>query len=175
MDAPAGTARWRRIGPALYVLWAAAAISLAIAKAGLSAESVTRLLVLAFLLAQFALRPLFVKALPTLAPRARFVVLGTALATAVEGFHMISKPVFASLRVGPGTPLAQALASFGIDLLFTVPAYVAILSVMWTFVSRHRYPTWSYVLAMGSRRRSATAGSSSSRDSRRSSFSSRTP
>lgn len=138
-----------RAGPALYCLWAAAAIGLSIAVAGLSAESVTRLLVIAFLFVQLALRPALVKALPTRTPRARFVVLGTLLAAVVEGFHMISTPVFRSLRVGPETPLVLGLKFYALDLLFTLPAYLVIFSVIWFFVERYRYATWPYVVLMG--------------------------
>lgn len=140
---------WRWIGPALYVLWTAGAIGLAIAKAGLTAESVTRLLVVAFLLVELALRPVLVKALPSLASRLRFVVLATLLAAVVEGCHMISKPLFASLRVGRDATFAQALGRYAVDLAFTVPAYLLIFAVMFAFVRRFRYPTWSYVLGMG--------------------------
>lgn len=138
-----------RVGPALYCVWAAAAIGLSIALAGLSAESVTRILVIAFLFVQLALRSTLVKALPALTPRARFVVLGTLLAAVVEGFHMISTPVFLSLRVGRETPLAMGLKFYALDLLFTLPAYLVIFSVIWFFVERHRYATWPYVVLMG--------------------------
>jgi hypothetical protein len=137
------------LGPALYVLWSALAIGGSIALAGMNAESVTRLLVLAFLLAQLALRERLADAFSGLAPKIRFVVLGTLLAAAVEGFHMISTPVFLSLRVGRGTPPARALASYGLDLLFTVPAYLAIFSVIAFFVFRYRYGTWAYVVGVG--------------------------
>ncbi|HEY3351253.1 MAG TPA: hypothetical protein VGM13_15870 [Thermoanaerobaculia bacterium] len=43
---------WSEAGPKLYVLWAALAIALSISVAGLTAESVTRLLVIGFLFAQ---------------------------------------------------------------------------------------------------------------------------
>lgn len=110
---------FRVIGPALYVLWAAVSITLAIAVTGLTPENVTRLLVVGFLLVQLALRARLVKVLPALPPRTRFVVLGTALAAVVEGFHMISVPVFPWLRVGPETPLAQGLLRYAADLAFT--------------------------------------------------------
>ena len=138
-----------RVGPTLYCLWAAGAIGLAIALAGLTPESVTRLLVIAFLFVQIALRSKLAKALPSLAPRLRFVVLGTLLAAVVEGFHMISSPVFLSLRIGRDTPPAQGLKFYELDLLFTVPAYLVIFSVIWFFVDRYRYATWPYVVVMG--------------------------
>lgn len=137
------------IWPVLYCLWATLAIGSAIAFSGFSAETVTRLLVIAFLFGQIALRSMLVKALPQLAPKARFIVLGTMFAVVVEGFHMISTPVFLSLRVGMGTSLAQGFTNYALDLLFTVPAYLAIFSVIWGFVNRYRYPLWHYVIIMG--------------------------
>jgi hypothetical protein len=139
----------RVIGPVSYVLWAAISITLAIAVTGLTPENVTRLLVIGFLLLQLALRAKLVKALPALTPRTRFVVFGTALAAVVEGLHMISVPVFPSLRVGPGTTLAQGLFRYAVDLAFTVPAYLVIFTVIFAFVDRWRYSTWAYAILMG--------------------------
>jgi hypothetical protein len=138
-----------RLGPKLYCAWAALAVGGSIALAGLTAESVTRLLVIGFLLGQIVFRARLAAALPSLAPRARFVVMGTLLAAVVEGFHMISTPVFLSLRVDRATPPLLALRAWALDLLFTVPAYLVIFSVIWFFVSRYRYATWTYVIAVG--------------------------
>ncbi len=137
------------IGPALYCLWATLAICLAIALAGLSPESITRLLVIVFLFGQIALRSRLAKVLSWLAPKTRFIVLGTVLAAVVEGFHMISMPVFSSLRIGMDTSLAQGLIQYALDLLFTVPAYLVIFSVIWGFINRYRYTLWHYVIIMG--------------------------
>lgn len=137
-----------RLGPALYFSWAVLAIGISLAAAGLTSENVTRLFVVGFLVLQLALRRPLASALPGLGPRARFVVLGTFLAAVVEGFHMISKPVFASLRVGRATPAPAALKAYALDLLFTVPAYLVILSVIFFFVSRYRYGTWTYAVLM---------------------------
>lgn len=136
-------------GPLLYCAWAALAIGFSIAKAGLSPESITRILVVLFLAAQIALREPLARALPGLAPRLRFVVMGTLLAAVVEGFHMISMPVRPSLTVTPGMPVATALHHYGVDLLLTVPAYLVIFSVIYWFISRYRYGLWQYVLVMG--------------------------
>jgi hypothetical protein len=153
LSAMSGAARsgvaTRGIGPALYVLWAAVAVGTAIALAGPTPESMTRVLVLGFLLVQLAFRSTLAKALPGLRPRTRFVVLGVALAAVVEGFHMISMPVFLSLRIGPGTSLAQGLTRYALDLLFTVPAYLVIFRVIWHFADRYRYSLWEYVVVMG--------------------------
>ena len=138
-----------RLGPALYVSWVVLAIGISLAATGLTPENVTRLLVVAFLLVQLALRRPLAGALPRVAPRIRFVVLGTLLAAVVEGFHMISKPVFASLRVDRATPPSRGLAFYGVDLLFTVPAYVVIFSVLFFFVARYRYGAWAYAVGLG--------------------------
>lgn len=137
------------IGAKLYCLWATLAIGLSIALAGFTAETVTRILVIAFLLAQIPLRSKLVNALPSLAPKARFIVLGTGLAAVVEGFHMISMPVFLSLRIDGATSLADGLKYYALDLLYTVPAYLVIFSVIWWFINRYRYPFWHYVIIMG--------------------------
>lgn len=141
--------RREAILPILYCLWAAIAIGLSIALNGLSPENVTRLLVIAFLLGQVALRSVLVKAFPRLSPRTRFIALGTLLAAVVEGFHMISMPVFPSLRVGPDTPLDQGLIHYLVDLLVTVPAYLIILSVIWYFIDRYNFTLWRYIVVMG--------------------------
>ena len=109
----------------------------------------TRLLVIGFLSAHLAFRARMAGALRGHSPRVRFVVLGTLLAAVVEGFHMISKPVFASLHVGRATPPSRALAFYALDLVFTVPAYLVIFSVIFFLVSRYRYGTWSYAVGTG--------------------------
>jgi hypothetical protein len=137
------------IGPALYCVWAIVAIGLSIGVSGLSPESVTRLLVIALLLGELALRPMLVDALPALASRTRFLVLGTLLAAAVEGMHMISMPVFLALRIDRETSFAEGLVRYALDLLFTLPAYVVIFSLLWFFIIRYRYTLWNYILVMG--------------------------
>lgn len=137
------------IGPKLYCLWATLAIGLSIAIAGLTPESVTRLLVLFFLLGQVALRSWLEKRFSWMAPKSRFILMGTILAAAVEGFHMVSRPVFLSLRIGRDTSFAHGLTNYALDLLFTVPAYFVIFSAIWYFINRFRYSFWQYVIVMG--------------------------
>jgi hypothetical protein len=136
-------------GAKLYCLWAAIAIGVSMVLAGLNAETITRLSVLAFIAVQYAFRARLATALPGLAPRARFISMGVLLAAVVEGFHMISKPVFPSLRVGPDTTAADALRFYAIDLLVTTPAYLVIFAVIWFFITRYRYGLWSYIVVMG--------------------------
>jgi len=135
--------------PRLYIGWAVLAIGLSLIAGGLKPENVTRLLVIGFLLLQVPARQFFLTALPRVAPRTRFVLLGTSLAAVVEGFHMISRPVFLSLTVTRDSTPITALTFFGIDLLFTLPAYLVIFSVIWWFLCRYRYGFWSYAVTMG--------------------------
>ncbi len=140
-----------RFGPAarLYCLWAVLAIGVSIARAGLTAESVTRLLVVGLLLLQLAAHPMLVRALPWCTPKWRFVLIGMLLAAVVEGFHMISMPVFGSLRIGQETGIAGGLRNYALDLAFTLPAYLAIFSTIWFFVNRYRYGLWDYIVTAG--------------------------
>ncbi|MRR12387.1 hypothetical protein EG835_07970 [bacterium] len=135
--------------PRIYVLWAVASIAFSLVLAGPSPESLTRVLVLLFFLLQLVARARIASATSGLGPYVRFLLLGTILAAVVEGFHMISRPVFPSLRVTRATPLAEGLGFYALDLLFTAPAYALIFTVIWRFVSRYDYPTWHYALVMG--------------------------
>lgn len=125
-----------------YVGWAAAAVGLSLAVGGLKPENVTRLLVLSFLGLQLLV-------LPRLPRGGSFILWGCALAAVVEGFHMISRPVFLCLTVQPGTPIPQALKLYLIDLAFTLPAYVLIFAVIERFARTYRYSPWGYTLVMG--------------------------
>ncbi|WP_353673411.1 hypothetical protein [Synechocystis sp. LKSZ1] len=137
------------LGPFLYCIWAIVSILIALVFAGLSPDSLTRILVLLFLFAQLLARSLLPRVLPLISPRTRFIVIGIALAVVVEGCHMFSKPVFSSLRVSPDTPLALGLYRYGLDLLFTLPAYLVIFLVIWLFIKRLYFPLWHYVLVVG--------------------------
>lgn len=125
------------------------AIVLSIALSGLSPESITRLWVIALLLGEVAWRPILLKALPSLAPRTRFLVLGIVLAASVEGMHMISMPVFMALRIDRETSFSQGLIRYALDLAFTLPAYLVIFSLIWFFINRYCYTLWNYILVMG--------------------------
>ncbi len=136
-------------GAKLYCLWAATAIGVSLVLAGPTVETITRLLVLAFIAGQYVFRAALVKALPRLAPPVRFITMGVLLAAVVEGFHMISKPVYSSLLVGPDTSPADALRFYAIDLLVTTPAHVVIFAVIWFLINRYHYGLWSYTVVMG--------------------------
>ena len=93
-----------------YVAWACGSIALSLVAGGLSPENTTRLCVIAFLLVQLVARPFLLGAAATFSSaRTRYVALGTLLAAVVEGVHMISVPVFRSVRVLPGTSAVEAI------------------------------------------------------------------
>lgn len=143
--------RWRHhAGPAAYVAWAVVSVVLSLMAGGLSAENTTRLWVLGLLGVELLVWRAVVRAAQRVrSPRARYVALGVLLAALVEGFHMISAPVFPSLRVAAGAAWTEALRSYAVDLAFTVPAYVVILHVMWWLTRRLRFTPWTYAVVMG--------------------------
>lgn len=152
VKAPAASSTGANAGSrwgAVYCAWAAIAIAISFLQGGWSDENITRLGVLAFIALQFACRHRLVNALAHLPPRTRFIVYCTMLAAVVEGLHMISKPVFDTLRVSPGLPLADAVYRYAVDLAFTLPAYLAIFATIWIFIARYRYGLWTYIVVAG--------------------------
>lgn len=130
-------------------VWLAAVLALSFAKAGLDVDTITRLVVLAYLaasLAAFAAWRRRAGARPIAHPRRVFVGLSLVGAMAAEAAYMISQPLHPSLLVtddlGPSA-IARAVA---IDLVLTAPAYVAILLVIWAFVRRYRYHAFSFAM-----------------------------
>jgi len=135
--------------PKIYCIWAVLSISLAIVAGGFSSESVTRILVIMFLLGQLFFCDKATILLTSISPKRRFILIGMLLATVVEGFHMISRPVFMNVRIGWETSFAQGFKFLAIDLAFTLPAYYVIYSVIWFFINRFQYSLWSYILIFG--------------------------
>lgn len=141
-------ARSMSLGAFLYCTWAFLAISLSLMSSGLSRENTTRILVLLFLLGQILGRKVLLQIFAVFSPKTRYILMATLLAAVVEGLHMISRPVFPALRIDLTTPLTQALYYYALDLLFTLPAYVLIFTLMWRLINRHLYSFWQYVLIM---------------------------
>jgi len=67
----------------------------------------------------------------------------------VEGFHMISMPVFLSLRIGRDTSFTEGLNRYALDLLFATPAYLVIFAVIWCFINRYHFTLWHYIAIVG--------------------------
>ncbi len=110
----------------LLGVWTLASIAVELHHDGLSPESVTRLLILAFFLVSlwwFYKRGRFIAVTH---PARTFVVWSAIDAMGVEIFYMISKPLSPSLLITSHTSLWQALRNTAIDLTLTLPAYVVI-------------------------------------------------
>lgn len=133
----------------IYCLWATIAISFSIYVAGFNTESITRILVILFLLIQILFHSIFTTLFSFSTPKIRFIFSGTILAAVVEGFHMISKPVFLSLVIDQNTSFIQGLTNYLIDLAFTVPAYLLIFRVIFYFTKKFYFTLWQYIFVMG--------------------------
>lgn len=138
-----------RISPILYSVWAFLAIAISLAAKGTSPENITRLAVVTLLLIEYLSRRRLIRIFASFSPRQRFLLMTIALASVVEGMHMISRPVFPSLVVTRDTSVRAALAAYVIDLAFTVPAYALIFSTMWRVLSRYRFHLWSVIWVFG--------------------------
>jgi len=126
-----------------YGAWTTLVLMASFAHDGMSANTVTRLLILAYL----ALTAAFWWKRPAPAPgRAAFILHCCRNAMAVEFCYMFSRPVFESLVYKPGMSLAQLLQNTLIDWCFTFPAYGLIFSVFWWILQRFRYSLAEYVL-----------------------------
>lgn len=134
----------------IYCLWATIAIFFAVTVSKNISESITRVLVIIFLAIQFLFRNELEKLFFYIKDsKKRFVISGTILASFVEGFHMISTPVFLSLRVDFNMSLLKILENYFIDLIFTIPAYIIIFSVIWYFINKYQYSLFDYILTFG--------------------------
>ncbi|MEO8698414.1 MAG: hypothetical protein ABI867_00185 [Kofleriaceae bacterium] len=138
-----------RIIAIVYTLWTITAVGLAFLVGGLSDDNITRVLVIGFLIVQLAALRWVRGPLARIRPRVRFVATGMLLAAVVEGFYMVSRPVFPSLRITAETDLRTGMSSYALDLALTLPAYFVIFSVIWWWSRRYRYTLWEYVLIMG--------------------------
>lgn len=109
---------------------------------GMSRNSVTRLLILAYLALTLWIGRRY-------APRgsARLFISTCVLSSmAVEFFYMFSRPVFPSLLFQPGDSWPDLLHKTLVDWSFTAPAYIVIYAVCWRLLNRFRYSLTEYVL-----------------------------
>ena len=129
----------RRLIAGAYVAWALFVFTVTFLENGLSADNVTHLGIAAYL----ALSVLAIPFLRRLADRYPlhlvFVAACCTSAAVVETCYMISTPLHPSLIVDRGTGLGDALRNLGVDLAFTLPAYVLIFTVVWMLLRRIAY------------------------------------
>jgi hypothetical protein len=134
---------------AAYSVWAFSALAASFALRGPDRDNVTRVLIIAFFLAQLICFPTLSRLAKGLNSKVAFIASGMVSAACVEGFYMISSPVFGGLRVTPQTGLEDAAGFYLADLAFTMPAYAVILSMVWFFINRFEYAFWEYFLLFG--------------------------
>lgn len=133
----------------IYIIWSIISITFSLVISKNYPESITRIFVLIFLITQFILKNFFSKFFNIKNPQKRFIISGTILASFVEGFHMISTPVFLSLRVNYDTGVLNILKNYFIDLFFTIPAYLIIFYVIWRFINKYHYSLYDYIISFG--------------------------
>lgn len=132
-----------------YAIWAFAVFALAFWAGGWSPDNITHILILLFFLAQLMAFPSISHLMGRLSPRVSFILSGVVFAAAVEGAYMISKPVFASLRVTSGMDIWKMTSNYAADLAYTLPAYVCIFAVIWHLIGRYEYAPAEYLLLFG--------------------------
>ena len=135
------------IFPALYLTWTTLVIVTMLIKDRWSHDNVTHGVILLILLLSLGLFR-HVKPKNT---RRFFIGSCVLLAALGEGAYMITKPVLPSLLVSGNCTLGQFIHHYGVDLLLTIPVYVAIFWVIWRLIHRYAYSTWEYIfwIALG--------------------------
>lgn len=137
--------RPERIFLGIYATIAALQVAVVLAKEGLSADNVTRLLILAYLVATLAWWLATRRRARAVTP-VSFVLRCSLNAMFVEATYMISRPVFSALLVTRETPVGDALTNTLIDFAFTFPVYVALYSIVWLMIRRFPYRISEYVV-----------------------------
>jgi len=133
----------------VYALWSVLVFAIVFAIRGIDSAGVTGILVILFLGVQFLLMSRVKTLMAGLSGRARFLLCSLLCASVVEGFHMIHEPVFGLLRITPAMSVKSMVVSYGIDLAFTLPVYLAVFSVLWFFINLYRYTLWQYFIVFG--------------------------
>lgn len=135
--------------PKIYYLWSFLSILFAILVSKNLEENITRILVILFIIIQFLSLDLLRNKSFIKDQKKRFVFTATILSIFVEGFHMISTPVFSSLKIDFNMPFFKILQNYLIDLIFTIPAYIIIFSFIWYFINKYYYSLWDYIIVFG--------------------------
>lgn len=129
----------------LYAVWTGAVLLICLLRDRLSPDNITRLLIVAFFLGNLAWYR-YGKSGQTVAGPLSFVLRCSLAALVVEACYMVSRPVFACLRVDASTSMPTALRSTLIDFAFTLPFYLLLFSLFWLLINRFNYRISEYVL-----------------------------
>lgn len=129
-----------------YIIWAVFVFLLVFIKNGLSLDNLVHIAILIFFLVTFVFYQKFQKSNVIKNPKYFFITHCVLFAAVVEGCYMISKPVLSSLQIVAGMSIGQMLHNYFIDLLFTVPAYFLIFSVIWWLINKYEYSFWEFAI-----------------------------
>jgi len=125
----------------VYLVWAVLAIWISFQAGGeLTNDKITHLFIIGIMIVSF-----FVfKFIKPKNPKRFFIFSGVFLASLGEGAYMIAKPVFKDLLVPLNASLSTFLYNWFIDLIFTVPAYILIFSVIWWLINKYSFSKKEY-------------------------------
>lgn len=129
-----------------YLIWASAVFVLIFLKDGLSLDNLTHIGILAIFFVSFSIYIKFDSKVVVKNPKSFFIISSTVFAAAVEGFYMISSPVFSSLKIKAGMTLTQMAGNYLIDLLFTIPIYLVIFYIVWLLINKYEYSPWEFAV-----------------------------
>jgi len=130
----------------IYAVWAFLVFAITFVLKVPDSDNVTHILIMLMFLAQLAAYPVLSKLAKRHGPKASFIAFGLVFAACVEGFYMISAPVFGSLRVTAQTSLGSIITHYLADLFFTLPAYAVIFAMIWFFINKYEYDFWEYFI-----------------------------
>jgi hypothetical protein len=129
-------------------VWCLLSVVVELLHGGLAPESVTRLLILTYFLVYVCWYYKWGQLIEVKHPRRTFIVWCAINAMGVELFYMISKPLSPALLITSSTSSSQALRNIAIDLTLTLPAYLAIFSVIWLLAKRYHYSPFAFFFLM---------------------------
>lgn len=111
---------------------------------GMNPDNVTHILILIFFIVQMIVYRLL--KIFAFSSKFLFILIGSILAAVVEGFYMISDPVFESLKIVAGMNFDKMIWNYSIDLIFTIPVYIIVFKVIWYYANKYDYKLWEYVI-----------------------------
>jgi len=131
----------------IYVIWAVITFILTFSNENLANENLTHIFLIIFFILQLTFYFLYIRKKSNFKNnKFQFIILGAILASIVEGFYMFSLPVFDSLIINSQTSLLVGLKNYFIDLIFTIPAYLIIFTLIWIFINKYQYKLWEYFI-----------------------------
>ncbi len=130
-------------------VWTLFSLSIPLLRDGLSRDSITRLLILAYFLLSLLWFYKKGQFLQIKNPKKSFILWCTINAMVMEICYMISRPLDMSLLITSNTSFLQGLQNTAVDLILTLPAYLLIFYVIWRLIKRYNYSPFAFFFLMG--------------------------